>query len=304
MATYNGERYIEEQLQSIINQTYKDWTLLIRDDNSNDSTPMIIEKISKLDNRIIVLENQGKNLKQCQNFNELMRNAGSFDYYMFSDQDDVWLEDKILVSLESIKKHESNIGNQTPILVYSNYYDTNSNLDILKKAYSVDMSKLENIDRKILMQNWLMGCTMIFNSSTYKISKNIPMFAVNHDEWVASVVGLFGEIYYLDEVTLKHRIHNSNVTTREGTVSFHNRIRRLLQQFNNTKELNLRYLNYHKQLSKIGVENNFSSISLNLFEKLINSKGYSGVKIMYKHNFLHYTRIQTILYALQIYFHK
>ena len=88
MATYNGEKYIEEQIDSIINQTYTNWELLIRDDKSKDNTASIIEEYEKKDSRIKLLRDEKGNLGFVKNFEELLKNSQK-DFIMFSDQDDI-----------------------------------------------------------------------------------------------------------------------------------------------------------------------------------------------------------------------
>lgn len=92
LATYNGEKYVAEQIESILNQTYKNFNLIISDDNSSDNTSKILEEYAKKDNRII-LNLQEKNLGVVKNIEFLLKQVQN-EYYMLSDQDDVWLEQK------------------------------------------------------------------------------------------------------------------------------------------------------------------------------------------------------------------
>ena len=94
MATYNGEKYLVEQLDSIINQTYRNWNLLIRDDNSTDKTLEIIQNYHKKDKRIKILKDNKGNLGIVRNFEELLKSSES-EFIMFSDQDDIWVENKL-----------------------------------------------------------------------------------------------------------------------------------------------------------------------------------------------------------------
>lgn len=103
MATYNGDKYIEEQIQSIINQTYKNWQLFIRDDGSSDETLKIIKNFTNIDHRIHKITDNLGNLGPCLNFNELIKTHLEYKYIMFADQDDVWLENKIMISVNKIK---------------------------------------------------------------------------------------------------------------------------------------------------------------------------------------------------------
>ena len=100
MATYNGQKYLKCQLDSIIQQTYRNWQLIIRDDCSKDNTVKIIQEYEKKDDRIKVIDNEGKNLGAIGNFFELIKKAPDASYYAFSDQDDYWHEDKIEKAVE------------------------------------------------------------------------------------------------------------------------------------------------------------------------------------------------------------
>ena len=103
MATYNGEKYLYEQIESILNQSYKNWILLIRDDKSEDSTVSIIEEYEKKDSRIRLLRDRKGNLGFVKNFEELLKNSQE-EFIMFSDQDDYWEKDKIKNYIEILQK--------------------------------------------------------------------------------------------------------------------------------------------------------------------------------------------------------
>ena len=128
MATYNGEKYLSEQIGSIISQSYENWRLLIRDDNSKDNTVSIIEKYEKEDNRIRLLRDRKGNLGFIKNFEELLKSSHK-EFIMFSDQDDYWEKDKIKNYIEILKKNENLI--QKPLLIHSNSFVCDKNLKIM-----------------------------------------------------------------------------------------------------------------------------------------------------------------------------
>ena len=107
LATYNGEKYLKEQIDSILNQTYQNINLIISDDNSNDSTRKILEEYKKIDNRIKTYL-QDKNLGYIKNFEFLLTKVES-NYYMLSDQDDVWLPEKIEKSMKTLKEKNADL---------------------------------------------------------------------------------------------------------------------------------------------------------------------------------------------------
>lgn len=99
MSTYNGELYIDEQIQSILSQKDVDLNLLIRDDASKDNT---IEKIKKYTTRDNVSFYNGKNIGATRSFFDLMNHAGEYEYYCLSDQDDVWDDDKVITAVNKL----------------------------------------------------------------------------------------------------------------------------------------------------------------------------------------------------------
>ncbi len=119
MATYNGERYVAEQIQSILRQTYPAWTLFVRDDGSQDGTAGIVEQFAlQHSTRIRVVPNQEGRLGVDKNFSTLL-GAAEAEYYMFCDQDDVWLPNKIENTLACMQSLEKDEGDRTPLLVYT-----------------------------------------------------------------------------------------------------------------------------------------------------------------------------------------
>ena len=101
MSTYNGEQYIKEQIESILNQTYSNMELYIRDDGSKDQTVAILKKYEQ-DGKLHF--SQGKNMGFINSFFEVMRTSGEADYYAWCDQDDVWLPEKIERAVKELQK--------------------------------------------------------------------------------------------------------------------------------------------------------------------------------------------------------
>ena len=128
MATYNGEQFIREQLDSLFAQTYTDWTLFVRDDGSTDNTISIIECYQKEHHNIVIIDNEGKNLGPFMNFMDLLQKVDS-PLYMFIDQDDVWLPHKIENEIAAFRS--LNCDETTPGLVFTNLQLVDENLNIL-----------------------------------------------------------------------------------------------------------------------------------------------------------------------------
>jgi glycosyltransferase involved in cell wall biosynthesis len=123
MAAYNGENYIDSQLKSIIAQEYENWELVVRDDNSTDSTVKIIKEYCNADARIKLLDYGNEHGSAVKNFTQLIYWAVENDkqYLMFSDQDDIWLPNKITDTLNSMLAAEKEPGAAIPILVYGRF---------------------------------------------------------------------------------------------------------------------------------------------------------------------------------------
>lgn len=212
MATYNGEKYIVKQIESIINQTYTNWTLYIRDDGSSDNTVSIIKNFEKqYPNKIILIRDNKKGLGAKDNFAELMRYSKQ-DYCMFSDQDDIWITSKIEKTFEVMKKAEKKYTNATPILVHTDLKVVDSNLNIINNSFW----NYQNLNPKskdinsLLVQNNVTGCTMMINKSLLNLSKDIPNNSIMHDWWIALVASCFGKIEILNEATILYRQHGNN----------------------------------------------------------------------------------------------
>ena len=220
MATYNGAKYIKEQLDSIICQTYENWILYISDDGSSDDTLSILYEYERKDNRIHV--EQSLHRGACGNFAQLINKYGSlFNYLMFCDQDDVWKENKVKLSFENMKQRENELGNK-PIMVFCRKKIVNSNLKEIDK---------ENLDMRtdfhsILLQNPIYGCTMMLNKSAIEIATPIPLYATNHDHWIALKLSLCGNIYLINKELILYRQHNNNVTGGMNNYGVLNKIKK------------------------------------------------------------------------------
>ncbi len=208
MATYNGEKYLKEQIDSILEQTNQDFRLLISDDMSTDNTRTILNDYVSTDNRVVVFL-QNKNLGPVKNFEYLMKKVES-PYFMFADQDDIWQKDKIEQSVRKLEETNSD-------LVYTNLQVVNENLDVMYPSYW----KLKGFEKKakkfhhfesLYLNNYITGCTMLVKSKW--IDKILPLPQksnyILHDYWTALVVSKFGKIDFIEQPLVKYRQHVNN----------------------------------------------------------------------------------------------
>ena len=203
MSTYNGEKYIAEQLDSLINQTYRNLEIVIRDDGSKDDTINIIKEFQKKANNITLVE--GENVGFINSFFELLNIDSNADYYAYCDQDDIWMENKIERAVSFLEKTDEN----KPVLYFSNsdYYDTNMNF-----LATAEKNKIYNF-RNSLVECVTQGMTMVINNTTRQtIINNKPQNCLYHDWWTYMICSGFGEIVYDDESLVKYRRHNKSVT--------------------------------------------------------------------------------------------
>lgn len=276
MATYNGEMYVSEQIDSILNQTYKNFKLYIRDDGSSDNTIEIIKKYVNLyPNKIVLVEDSKANLGSIGNFNELISYSKN-KYCMFCDQDDIWLNNKIEITLDEMKKLELNYGKNTPILIHTDLKVVNDKLEIIEESfwnYTGINPNLNNYNR-LLVMNTVTGCTMMINDSLKQIIEHIPKECEMHDWWIAIVASVTGKIGVLNEQTILYRQHNNNVAGAVSKNGYANKIRKIFElknKYNN--QIEQAKLFREKYNSKMSDEN---KIILNNF---INIKQTSLIKI-------------------------
>lgn len=229
MATYNGEKYISEQIDSIIQQSYKNWELYINDDCSTDCTREILKKYSKKYSNIFFSKNDF-NIGVVKNFEKLLSQHSLSPYIMFSDQDDIWEKDKILVTLTEMIKMEKKYGKETPLLTYCKKVAVDNN----KKEIARD-SSCSNTMKKLLAQNHIYGCTMMINhylakkSLPFPLSNNID----NHDYWIALNAQQYGQIKECEDFLINYRQHSNNITGGYKNYSTLSKIR----GFKNTNKL-------------------------------------------------------------------
>ena len=209
LATYNGEKYLKEQLDSILNQTYKNIRIIISDDCSKDTTPEILKEYQKKDDRI-ELHIQKNNLGVVKNIEFLLKQVKS-PYYMLADQDDYWLPEKAEKSLEKLKEEKAD-------LVFGDLEVVDKNLNTMYSSFNDYMLLTRKINKYInsykvnYLYNCITGCTVLAKKET--IEKIIPLpinsKRVLHDHWIGLMVALNGKLAYVPEKYIRYRQHGNN----------------------------------------------------------------------------------------------
>ena len=202
MSTYNGERYLREQLDSILSQTYSSIELLIRDDGSSDGTLQILKEYAKTFENIQYYKSSNRG--PVQSFLELLRNSDdSAKYYAFADQDDVWLPEKIEEAVNMLEEKAS----YKPALYCGDLYITDNKLNVIRKDDKNPRPSFGNA----LVQNICTGCTAVMNQELRDIiNRTRPVNIVMHDWWFYLTAALCGEVIYDQNPHMYYRQHGHN----------------------------------------------------------------------------------------------
>lgn len=210
LATHNGEKYLDEQIRSIIEQTWSDWRLLISDDQSSDTTREIVNRWIECDSRITLVSVEKKG-SAVRNFMSLLPHAEA-DLVMFCDQDDVWMPDKIAKSVRA----STRAGDaENPLLVCSDVHVVDRDLKLLSQSFIRSSAlRTEGFSlSRTLTQNPALGCTILINKSLLEIVRQKPADmdrVIMHDWWLSIAACAFGSIVYLDEPLMWYRQHGGN----------------------------------------------------------------------------------------------
>ena len=207
LATYNGEKYLKCQIDSILNQTHKNIRLLINDDCSTDNTRAILKEYEEKDDRIKVKYNE-KNLGYVKNFEDLLKRVEN-KYFALSDQDDFWKEEKIEKSLNKLLEEDAD-------LVFTDLEPVDEKLNTITPSMVRFMQMDKNIKKhqdykSVFLRNCVTGCTIL--SKKELINEYIPIPTKEpmvHDWWMALIISQIGKITFLDEPTIKYRQHGNN----------------------------------------------------------------------------------------------
>lgn len=214
MSTYNGEKYLVEQIESILIQKDVEVTLVVRDDGSSDSTISILNEYQKRGKLSLIRD--GSNLGPACSFMKLLYEAEDFDYYAFADQDDIWRKEKLIVAISMIKANEDR-----PALYCSNQWILEEGrIKGLRFAYR------EHGIVQAICGNVFSGCTMVFNKKLFDILKQVnnrPSVDVlksrMHDTWVIAVAECTGIVVYDENSYIEYRIHaNNTVGLKKGKI--------------------------------------------------------------------------------------
>jgi glycosyltransferase involved in cell wall biosynthesis len=212
LTTYNGERFLREQIDSILAQTETGWKLTLRDDGSTDGTLEIIRQYVRDHHGRITLMNDNEHVGACQSFSRLLEQSTA-EHMMLCDQDDIWLPEKIACSLRKMKELEVQSGNDVPLLVHTDLRIVNGELGIIADSKwrfeGIDPARGNRLN-KLLQRNVVTGSSAMINRSLRNLAIPISDEAIMHDWWLALVTAAFGSFGEISKSMLLYRQHTDN----------------------------------------------------------------------------------------------
>ncbi|MBE9255675.1 glycosyltransferase family 2 protein [Synechocystis salina LEGE 00031] len=230
---FNPQKYIIEQMQSIYSQTHQCYNLTISDDLSTNNIQDLL-KLTKTEKFKLNLFRQNTRLGIINNINFLLKKS-QHNYLFFCDQDDVWLPHKIEISLKKMQYMEAEYGKTTPILIHSDLIVVDQKLNLIHPSFR----QYQNLDPnppkllpRLLLQNFVTGCTMLINKPLKDLVTPIPSEAIMHDWWIALTAAALGKIAYIPEPTVLYRQHQQNsIGARKWNLSY------ILSRLNNIEKI-------------------------------------------------------------------
>ncbi|MEA1982603.1 MAG: glycosyltransferase family 2 protein [Campylobacterota bacterium] len=219
MTTYNGEKYLKEQLDSILNQTFQDFTLIISDDNSTDNTINIIQEYQQKYS-CITLHKNTTSLGSVLNFEKALQ-LSQTRYTALSDQDDIWELNKLQLQLNAMTKLEKEYP-ELPLMVHSDLSmidkDSKESYSSYFKFRSYSLGEERDLGH-ILGPCGVMGNTILINKKLQLSVLPFPSRLKVHDYWIALVAETQGKRHTIQETLVKYRIHKNNLSNSEQTLT-------------------------------------------------------------------------------------
>lgn len=243
MAVYNGEKYLSQQVDSILAQSSRDWHLYICDDGSDDrSYDIALEYARKYPERITAARNETPSGSACANFMGMLKRSEA-EYVMFSDQDDFWHSDKVKLTFEKMKQMEQAFGD-CPLLVHTEMEIVDEALKPLHPAFT----KFQGLNprctdlNRLLVQNNITGCTVMINRRLAALVENVaPEQMLMHDWWIALAASAFGKIGFIEQPLNQYRQHAHNQLGAVNNCSISGAVRVVKERSRTKKRVSITY---------------------------------------------------------------
>ncbi len=204
LSTYNGEKYLPAQIESLLKQEGIELSVIARDDGSKDGTVELLRYYSNKDSRLDFYK--GKNLGVAQSFFNLIKYAKPADYYAFCDQDDIWDSDKLKCAVDFLEKED----NSKPNMYFSNLRIVDQKLTYYRLSHLTPL--IQKNKYSALTEDIATGCTIVFNYTAKEYAKSrIPEYCSMHDTWIYMICKFFGKCVYDFNAHISYRQHGNNV---------------------------------------------------------------------------------------------
>lgn len=244
MSTYNGEKYLKTQIDSILGQKGVRVHLLVRDDGSTDQTCKILDEYSKAG---CLIWYSGENLQSAKSFMNLINNSGNYEFFAFSDQDDYWKPEKLRVAISELNKKNKKI----PLLYYGAATLVDADLKLIEQD---NENRVFTSFNQAVISSSATGCTFCFNKKLRDvINMYTPQYQIMHDGWLHKVcLAVGGSVYYDRNSYILYRQHSNNVIG--GTTTWGQKWKRRIETIKNTpclrsKAITELYKGYRELLS-------------------------------------------------------
>ncbi len=289
LSTYNGERFLADQIRSIQEQTFSDWTLLIRDDGSTDQTRQIIEEFVREDERIrFINPDDMTNVGVVKSFHALVKYEQA-DFYFFSDQDDVWLPEKMQMCLDEADLYPS----QEPLMVYTDLTIVNQDLEVLAESMIRSQSHHANTELvQELTENTVTGGVAMFNYALAHMWKDSDQI-VMHDWYLALLATALGKLVYIDSPGELYRQHGNNVL---GSRNYMKLLKKWLRLSNHWE-----LIKKSQKQAKLLLQNELSEQSLDMvkaYVTILDQTFFTRIHLVKKYGF----RKNKMLYSIVFWF--
>lgn len=261
MSTYNGEKYIKTQIDSILKQTNVAIELLVRDDGSTDSTVSILNEYA-LQGKLKYYT--GQNLKTAYSFLDLIKHAPQADFYALSDQDDYWFPNKLSVAINRMIVLENQ---KKAILYYGRPIETDKNL---KPLHPIPVMNLTKSFKQSIITNCALGCTMVFNHEFRLLIEHYqPEFLIMHDYWLCQLAwGIDAKVICDQTQVMYYRRHENNVCSKNISINWKQHVILCWQNIMDNEQKNSKQI---QQLLK-GYKSFMSQKNLSICNQVVNYK--------------------------------
>lgn len=211
IATHNGEKYIKEQVDSIISQLAAEDEIVVSDDGSTDNTISLLETYKDPRVKIFRYKQPSKSIHPheyvCRNFENVLNHAQG-DYIFLSDQDDVWMPDKVKVCMNALREHD---------LVLHDFMHIDENETVTQELHYNGTFRRKNY---FLRAGKHYGCAMAFKRNVLDYALPFPPHLLLHDYWIGILAETLGDFYYIEQPLIRYRFHVQNTSQIKNSLSF------------------------------------------------------------------------------------